>query len=300
MYEDNDEQQVAPMVYVRVLSSNQVRFCRAGVDSDDDGYMLSKLDPDVLLNHGDVLHLTPDISIVFQAEGHCAAQPIEADRIRLAELKRFSNQFLVSGRRLGVGGNASVFVAVKQLTKRQVACKIVPLPFTQSAEVERIQSESRITQQQRDAALKGIELKLLRKREDLAREYNVLKNVNHPNIITLEKVFCCTYNIYIFQELITGGDLLSYIDQKGALTEPQAAVIIRQVLKAVEFLHNNGVVHRDIKPENILMTSWRDGARIVLTDFGQARTTDDAKAAVNNSAVFRMRTTVGTYGYTAP
>ena len=62
---------------------------------------------------------------------------------------------------------------------------------------------------------------------------------------------------------------------------------------------DSGIVHRDIKPENVLMTSWRDGGRVVLTDFGQARAIEDAKAGAN-SAVLRMRTVVGTYGYTAP
>ena len=300
VYEDDDEQKVAPMVYVRVLSSNEARLVRAGIDDIDGGLPLSRADPDTLLNHGDVVHLTPDISVLFEAETKPPAETDARDPIQAAELTRFSDQFLVSNRRLGVGGNASVFVAVKQSTKRQVACKVVALPFTQSAAVQRVRSALHLTPQQRAAALQNIQLGLIKKRESLAREYNVLKDLNHPNIITLEKVVCATYNIYIFQELVTGGDLLSYIEQKGALSEAQVAVIIRQVLKAVEYLHNNGVVHRDIKPENILMSSWRDGARVVLTDFGQARTIDDAKVAANNSAVSRMQTVVGTYGYTAP
>ena len=300
VYEDDGEQQVSPMIYVRVLSSNQVRLNRTENSGNDGDHALSKSDPDFLLNHGDTLHLTPQHSLEFEAEGYCAARSNGFDPIQAAEIKHFSNQFHISDRRLGVGGNASVFVAVRQIAKRQVACKVVPLPCTQSAAVERIKHDLRLTPVQREAELKAVKMKLLRKREQLTREYSVLKDLSHPNIITLEKVVCATYNIYIFQELITGGDLLSYIDQKGALSEPQAAVITRQILKAIEYLHDSGVVHRDIKPENILMTSWRDGARIVLTDFGQARMIDDAKAVANSSAVFRMQSIVGTYGYTAP
>lgn len=56
----------------------------------------------------------------------------------------------------------------------------------------------------------------------------------------------------------------------------------------------------DIKPENILMTSWRDGARVVLTDFGQSRTIVDLENAAKSAGIGRMHSLVGTYGYTAP
>ena len=59
-------------------------------------------------------------------------------------------------------------------------------------------------------------------------------------------------------------------------------------------------VHRDIKPENILMSSWRDGARIVLSDFGSARSLKPVKDAAASSAVARMNSLVGTAGYAAP
>jgi serine/threonine protein kinase len=69
----------------------------------------------------------------------------------------------------------------------------------------------------------------------------------------------------------------------------------------VEYLHSRGIVHRDIKPENILLTSWRKGARIVLTDFGQARKLiEDGKPDKDARAASRMRSMVGTRGYAAP
>ena len=129
----------------------------------------------------------------------------------------------------------------------------------------------------------------------------VLKGIDHPNIIGLEKAIYAPEHIYIFQELVSGGDLMSYLERKGGLDEPEAAVMIFQLLKALEYLHARGIVHRDIKPENILLTSWRKGARIVLTDFGQARKlVDDGNTAKDARAVSRMCTVVGTVGYAAP
>lgn len=281
MFDDEEPNKVAPMVYVRVLSRNAVMlkhsdYIRLGAD-----VLLNKDDGDVLLNQGDVLQLTPGVSIMFTSRNAKMHSSNGLSAVQRAETDCFAKHYRVSGRILGSGGNASVFVAVKQSNQRQVACKIVPRPQPRNSSEKRSPS-------------------FTKKREDLAREYNALKNLNHPNIIRLEKVFCGSRHIYIFQELITGGDLLSYIQKMEALTEPQAAVIVRQVLKAVDFLHQSGIVHRDIKPENILMTSWRDGARVVLTDFGQARMLGDAQSAAGDSAVIRMQSVVGTSGYCAP
>jgi len=293
VFEDEDDDKVAPLIYVRVLSRNPVILKCS--DSNNPGVetTLFRDSGDVLLNHGDILQLASDISLIFQTN-RCGKLPTSGlDDIRQAEVRRFAAQYQVTGRMLGAGGNASVFVAVKQSSHRQVACKIVSLPCKR-------RDQPQIDQRLQVAEAEALELRLMRKRENLAREYNVLKDLNHPNIICLEQVFCASYNIYIFQELITGGDLLSYIEREGALGEPQTAVIVRQVLKATDYLHSNLIVHRDIKPENVLMTSWREGGRIVLTDFGQARTLEGAKTAAKSSAVFRMQSVVGTYGYTAP
>lgn len=98
---------------------------------------------------------------------------------------------------------------------------------------------------------------------------------------------------YIFQDLVTGGDLFSFLERKnGKLSDVEAAVILRQILIALEHLHDQNIVHRDLKPENILMTSLANGCRVVLTDFGHAKKID------NNHT--RMTTMAGTEQYIAP
>ena len=97
---------------------------------------------------------------------------------------------------------------------------------------------------------------------------------------------------YIFQDLLTAGDLFSFLEFKnGRLLAIEAAVIVRQILIALNYLHDHNIVHRDLKPDNVLMTSLANGSRIVLTDFGCAR-------YINESA--RMSTIMGTFEYTAP
>ncbi len=95
------------------------------------------------------------------------------------------------------------------------------------------------------------------------------------------------------QEIVTAGDLFSYIESKnGKLREVEAAVIIRQILVALSFLHSKNIVHRDIKPDNVLMTSLAAGCRVVLTDFGAARRVE--------SKMQRMSSISGTHGFAAP
>jgi pheromone a factor receptor len=111
------------------------------------------------------------------------------------------------------------------------------------------------------------------------------------------KVFKSESTVFIFEELVTGGDLYSYIEYRGGrVGEAEGGAIMRQTLEAVKYLHDRDIVHRDIKPDNILVAALAQGARVVLTDFGSAVQRTD----VDGCGLQMMRTIAGTLEYAAP
>ena len=87
----------------------------------------------------------------------------------------------------------------------------------------------------------------------LKYEIDLLKNLDHPNIVRLYEVFE-TDDIYVLiTELCPGGELFDEIIERGSFTEKQAAVVMQQVISAIAYCHSKNVAHRDLKPENILL-----------------------------------------------
>lgn len=99
------------------------------------------------------------------------------------------------------------------------------------------------------------------------KEINIMKMLQHPNVIRLIDVATHPYTgaACIVMEYAANGELLDLINKNGSLREPEASKLFRQLVLAVEYLHNKNIVHRDIKPENLLLDE--DG-RLKITDFG--------------------------------
>ncbi|KAL8867459.1 MAG: hypothetical protein Q9174_005652 [Haloplaca sp. 1 TL-2023] len=90
---------------------------------------------------------------------------------------------------------------------------------------------------------------------------------------------------------------MSYIDRhNGKADTDEACLIMYQIVKAVSYLHGEGVTHRDVKPENILLSTTKPGARVILTDFGAVAKFN--KGPWGRSK--RMQTMIGTVNYVAP
>ncbi|KAF7267525.1 calcium/calmodulin-dependent protein kinase type 1-like [Rhynchophorus ferrugineus] len=140
-------------------------------------------------------------------------------------------------------------------------------------------------------AVKIIDKKALKGKEDsLENEIKVLRRLKHPNIVQLLETFEDKTKVFLVMELVTGGELFDRIVEKGSYTEKDASDLIRQVLEAVDYMHEQGVVHRDLKPENLLYYSPDEDSKIMISDFGLSK--------MEESGI--MATACGTPGYVAP
>lgn len=111
-------------------------------------------------------------------------------------------------------------------------------------------------------------------RQRFAREARAAAAVVHPNVIAIHAVVADAPNPYLVMSLIPGESLQERIDRMGSLPVTDCLRIASQIAEGLDAAHSQGLVHRDIKPANILLESGTN--RVWLTDFGLARTLDDA------------------------
>ena len=128
--------------------------------------------------------------------------------------------------------------------------------------------------------------------------------MDHPNIIKLFEIFDDKKYYYIITEFLTGGELFEKItdeDFYGDFTEKDAANIMQQVFRGINYCHANQVVHRDLKPENLLLESsvstenlgGKKAMKIKIIDFGTAQRFDPTSGK-------KMEERYGTPYYIAP
>nr|XP_036585587.1 calcium calmodulin-dependent protein kinase [Colletotrichum truncatum]KAF6795638.1 calcium calmodulin-dependent protein kinase [Colletotrichum truncatum] len=126
-------------------------------------------------------------------------------------------------------------------------------------------------------------------------ELDMLQRLKHPHIVKFVDWFESRDKYYIVTELATGGELFDRICEQGKFTEKDASQTIKQVLEAVNYLHQNNVVHRaeiDLKPENLLYLTRDPESDLVLADFGIAKMLDRKDEVLTTMA--------GSFGYAAP
>ncbi|KAH3757073.1 protein kinase 1 [Pelomyxa schiedti] len=127
-------------------------------------------------------------------------------------------------------------------------------------------------------------------RDRIRCEVDILQSLSHDHIIKIYESFESEKALYLILELVTGGDLFGYIHDRGALPEDHTRMLFKQMVSAVVYLHNKGVVHRDLKPENILLLDTNHKC-IKISDFGLSKIIDEQSLT---------KTLCGTPQYSAP
>ncbi|XP_077325769.1 death-associated protein kinase 2 isoform X2 [Lithobates pipiens] len=113
-------------------------------------------------------------------------------------------------------------------------------------------------------------------REEIEREVNILRGIQHPNIVTLQDVYENKTDVVLILELVSGGELFDFLAQKESLSEEEATRFIKQILEGVNYLHTRKIAHFDLKPENImLLDKTIPVPHIKLIDFGLAHKIED-------------------------
>ncbi|KAM3132383.1 hypothetical protein pb186bvf_015483 [Paramecium bursaria] len=120
------------------------------------------------------------------------------------------------------------------------------------------------------------------------QEINILRAMNHPNVLTVLEVFETKTNIIIVQQLMNS-TLSTMLKIQKVFNETQARQIIKQILEALKYCASLGIFHRDIKPDNIMLKNDND---ILIGDFGMADYWN-----YNNQYMYNR---CGTPGYVAP
>lgn len=170
---------------------------------------------------------------------------------------------------LGSGGAGTVYRAVDLTRGTSVAVKVLRVELASSAEL----------------------------RQRFARETRALTSLSHPNIVAVIDSGVAAETAYLVMELLEGETLSGRL-KRGALPTAEALSIMRELLGALAFVHEQGLVHRDVKPANIFLeTAGGKKDHVRLLDFGLAKF---LAPEAGGPALTRAGQIFGTPSYMAP
>jgi eukaryotic-like serine/threonine-protein kinase len=127
-----------------------------------------------------------------------------------------------------------------------------------------------------------------------SREAQAVARLNHPHIVQVYDFAEDGDSAYLVMEFIEGRELKQSFDAGERFGIKEAVRIMCELLDALQFAHNAGIIHRDVKPGNIMLDAQ---ARTKLTDFGVARVHGLARTDAERTQAGTM---VGTPAYMSP
>ncbi|GAA6047653.1 hypothetical protein NBRC10513_004099 [Rhodotorula toruloides] len=156
----------------------------------------------------------------------------------------------IKGALIGAGSFGSVYLGMNPMTGSLMAVKQVELPTGKTHNEER---------------KKGM-------LEALEREIELLKDLQHENIVQYLDSSMDGQHLNIFLEYVPGGSVAALLQNYGAFEEALVSKFVRQILTGLDYLHEREIIHRDIKGANILVDNK---GNIKISDFGISKKVED-------------------------
>jgi serine/threonine protein kinase len=167
---------------------------------------------------------------------------------------------------LGEGGMANVYLAQHQSLGNNVAIKFLKEKYVQNTNI---------------------------RKRFIAEARNLVK-MSHPNIIKVIDLIDAGDIVAFVMEYIEGQTLEDFLSKKGKLTSLEIEGLFNQMILAVEYVHEQGLIHRDIKPSNFMVTN---NEQIKLLDFGIAKNTNEGAVDYTKTGLAQQ---MGTPLYMSP
>jgi serine/threonine protein kinase len=187
--------------------------------------------------------------------------PYQAAQIRAGRTKFGLGPYTVTDV-LGQGGMGQVFKGVHRVMGRECAIKVLPL--------HKATPDSTA---------------------NFMREIRTQAQLDHPNLVRAFDAGCEGSINYLVVEYVPGVDMRRLVRRQGALSQQQAASVVMQAARGLDYAHKRGLVHRDVKPGNILVTTQGIAK---VSDLGLAGFLYDAENDPRSGKI------VGTADYLAP
>eukprot|EP00095_Tigriopus_kingsejongensis_P001549 maker-scaffold424_size175595-snap-gene-0.25 protein:Tk01549 transcript:maker-scaffold424_size175595-snap-gene-0.25-mRNA-1 annotation:"hypothetical protein DAPPUDRAFT_306600" len=193
-----------------------------------------------------------------------------------------------------VNGGSSAPLETPSMLRRQTSYQLTEEQLGQGSSSQVVTAINRSNGQ-------ALAVKVVAKNTGMFSRSNMLREIEtfhlcegHANILQLLEFYEEATCFYLVFEKMEGGQLLDHIKERELFTEKEAARIIRDLARALQFLHKKGIAHRDLKPENVLCLRPDSIHPVKLCDF------DLASNASTKISTPKLQTPVGSLEYMAP